>query len=629
MPVIHTIIERQDRSRRGSIVFVHGLGGDHFSTWGGKEGNDQGYLLTWLKDDLPSYSIHAVSYGAEVSARQGNTVSLADLGRGLLETLQSHAKITSGPIALVGHSLGGLVIKHMLKIASEHRDAAGDEHPIAQNLRQVVFIATPHRGSAVAASAMKLVVHSVVQPSRLVQALNEDDDALAELNDAYRDFCTAHPDVRNKVYYETRKTPVALGGWISRHIVDKQSANPELPGVRPIPINSDHIEICKPLTRQGELYQPLCAFLNDLSAEARPSKSGRKSASTPKAHAAWLEIHGLRYTAIAAAIVAALAAGGLALKSALPADSSASESMTKQVEVTSVHRLSTAEKRLDDERVARENAEKERRARLEKDEQERRETALKQERDRLARQLREEQDAKRAHDEALAEVGSGTDRKRLREITLRYQDLAPHVERRLQALDQADAEERTRLTRSIQEALKRTGCFNGPVNGNWGPLTKAAATRFNKYSSEPIAIDHPSPDTDSLLLAIKSRTCPLSCEPPKIEQNGSCITASPAPAAHTGCLPDQLRLTNGTCGPAYVAWIGSDPTETGASTLFTGLVSRHPDLLNGRSPSIKPSDDGTRYSVRIGPATSRDAVLDLCTSLKAAGLKQKCYPAPL
>ncbi len=632
MPVLETIVERQDKTREGTIIFVHGLGGDPFATWGRKDASDKDYLLAWLKEDLQSYSIYSVSYAAELSARQGNTVSLADLGLGLFESLQAHKKVINGPIAFVGHSLGGLLIKHMLRCASQHHGDAED-HPIVQNARQVVFLATPHRGSSVATAALKRAVETLVQPSRLVRALEENDDSLAELNDWYRDFCVTRPQLLNKVYFETRKTKLGFRGWASALIVDRQSANPELPNVRAIAIDSDHVGICKPASRQSALYPALKTFLGELSTEARPPKGKRLHPAEPPGDLATANDR-RRKAMIAASAVGAMTLFGVLVKPYWPAQLNASSNtpveQSKQTGVTPVPRPAN-------DRAEADKAEQYKQAREQKEAQDRLAAELKTEKDkadRLARELSEQRDAKRAQDDALREITTGTDRVRLKVIAERHAELAAHVERRVATLDRADAEANAKLAQSVQDELKRLGCFSGPGSPNWGERSKEAAKQFNKHAAAAAAIpvEKPTAETHARLATYKARVCPVTCVPPKIERQGACELPPAAASvgnASTSCPPDQWRRADGKCGPGFVASIGAEPDAAAAMARFADIQQRYTGAIGARPPNIKANGDRTLYSVRIGPAGSREAIVDFCRQLMAAGFDRRCYPAEM
>ena len=75
---------------------------------------------------------------------------------------------------------------------------------------------------------------------------------------------------------------------------------------------------------------------------------------------------------------------------------------------------------------------------------------------------------------------------------------------------QATSIDRHELVRSLQLELKRVGCFNGAVNGEFDDSTRAASRSFAKLSSVTLP-DDLTPDTIKTLHTIDKRVCPLVC----------------------------------------------------------------------------------------------------------------------
>ena len=214
-------------------------------------------------------------------------------------------------------------------------------------------------------------------------------------------------------------------------------------------------------------------------------------------------------------------------------------------------------------------------------------------------------------------------------IGARWPALQPHVDARLASLKTESEKKQPdpkvaaldRVTRAAQDGLRRVGCFSGPSTGTWGPKTKKAAETFNTHAKTKIAADAPTEAAETVLSAVKARVCPLDCVAPKVAVEGKCAVVT--------CAAGTIPAAGGVCEQAYVAWVGSHETQVGAAAHFAGLQQAHIELLRDRPPEIKAAANGQRFSIRIGPAASKDAVRDLCAKLKGAGLAAKCYPAPL
>ncbi len=66
------------------------------------------------------------------------------------------------------------------------------------------------------------------------------------------------------------------------------------------------------------------------------------------------------------------------------------------------------------------------------------------------------------------------------------------------------------LARSLQLELKRVGCFDGAVNGEFGDSTRAALRNLARVAGLTLTID-PSPDTLKAVSGIDKRVCPPAC----------------------------------------------------------------------------------------------------------------------
>ncbi len=243
----------------------------------------------------------------------------------------------------------------------------------------------------------------------------------------------------------------------------------------------------------------------------------------------------------------------------------------------------------------------------------------------LAGDIRQQEEAANA---AEAELATLKDPARIAEIGARWPALRPQVEARLASL-KTEGEKKEpdpkvaaleRMTRVAQDGLRRAGCFSGPSTGTWGPKTKKAVETFNTHAKAKIATDAPTEAAETILGAVKTRICPVACDAPKVAVDGKCLIVT--------CAEGTVPATGGACEQAFVAWVGSHESVGGAEALFASLQHKHTDLLRDRPSAIKAAASVQRFSVRIGPAMSKDTVRDLCAKLKSAGMAANCYPVP-
>ncbi|RYC56363.1 hypothetical protein CHU98_g9844 [Xylaria longipes] len=98
------------------IVFVHGLRGGSTKTW--RKGDDvrSFWPQYWLpmEPDLCNASIHSFGYDSDWGSTNPSILNVHDFGQALYEELRSSPNLRQtldSPIIMIGHSMGGLVIK--------------------------------------------------------------------------------------------------------------------------------------------------------------------------------------------------------------------------------------------------------------------------------------------------------------------------------------------------------------------------------------------------------------------------------------------------------------------------------------------------------------------------------------
>jgi hypothetical protein len=125
---------------------------------------------------------------------------------------------------------------------------------IAKSTLGVVFFATPHAGSDLATF---IRVAKLSRPTRTVLALTAHCPHLKELSDWYRQNAT-RLGIETVAYAESRK--VRRGArWFM--IVNTTSANPGIEGCISTSIDADHIDICKPESRETDAYRGIETFI--------------------------------------------------------------------------------------------------------------------------------------------------------------------------------------------------------------------------------------------------------------------------------------------------------------------------------------------------------------------------------
>ena len=152
MAVLECVYEVSDPGAI-NVVFIHGLGGDARSTWMHNPKDHATLWPNWIGEDVVC-NVWVAGYGAALSGWTNAAMHLADLGEALFAALQAETGLQGRKLVLVGHSLGGLVIKSGMTQAQ----VLGDLRRLAllETISGVVFVGTPHQGSNLATVADKL-----------------------------------------------------------------------------------------------------------------------------------------------------------------------------------------------------------------------------------------------------------------------------------------------------------------------------------------------------------------------------------------------------------------------------------------------------------------------------------------
>ncbi len=247
MSVLHKISTSVGRDRAADVIFLHGLGGDAFSTW--RFENDQSTSWPhWLAEEFPDVGIWSLEYAASPTKRArgfrkfisgnrdaGHAMPLPDRAREVVDLMVQH-QLGRRPLLLIGHSLGGLLAKQILRRASD--ETRDDHHCILTNTKAVLFLGTPHQGASLASIADRF--RAIFGPTASMEDLKAHDPHLRDLYDWYRNH-SQRVSIETFTYFETRE----YDGFT---IVDASSSHPGV-GPDPIGLDEDHISLAKPRDR--------------------------------------------------------------------------------------------------------------------------------------------------------------------------------------------------------------------------------------------------------------------------------------------------------------------------------------------------------------------------------------------
>lgn len=175
MPEIHRVTANPRDDAVADIIFVHGLGGDKLSTWQSSKSSET-LWPAWLGEESHDINVYSVGYDASPSAWMGHAMPLSDRAGNLLALMEADG-LGARPIIWICHSLGGLVVKQLLRSAATLGQASWRRY--ADCTRGVVFLATPHAGARLANYVGLL--GRVLRTTAAVEDLSANDPHLREL----------------------------------------------------------------------------------------------------------------------------------------------------------------------------------------------------------------------------------------------------------------------------------------------------------------------------------------------------------------------------------------------------------------------------------------------------------------
>ncbi|XP_053316833.1 protein SERAC1 [Spea bombifrons] len=252
------------------ILFVHGLLGAAFKTWrqqdrdeqlGESAAQDDDYTdcwpKAWLAADCPGVRIISVEYDTQLSEwrakcpADSHRKTMAYRSSELLNKLKA-AGVGKRPIIWVSHSMGGLLVKKMLLNASKNEDMLD----FVKNTQAIAFFSVPHSGSRLAEYTVN--ARLLLFPSIEVKELSKDSPALKELNDEFLQFAK-NKDLKIISFVET--LPTRVSSMMKLHVVPLESADLGIGDLIPVEVN--HLNICKPKSRDSYIYQRTLQFISD------------------------------------------------------------------------------------------------------------------------------------------------------------------------------------------------------------------------------------------------------------------------------------------------------------------------------------------------------------------------------
>lgn len=250
----------EPKTPQADLVFVHGLMGGALSTWSHSNG------FVWpvaACDEFATVRVISVDYTASPSRWSKGSLSIPEYAKSLGDLLHHNGVGNERPVFFVCHSLGGLIVKEMLRLA--HTTSVGERFPYLRlSVRGIVFLGTPHRGSP-PAWMLRIACLLMVRPSPVVIRLRSQNPSLAECHEWFKDAWGSKALNCEVFAYGESRPLFGLTVVVPRH-----SADPELAGVPLISLEADHSEVCKPESRRSQTYLAVRQMIERAGVQASP-----------------------------------------------------------------------------------------------------------------------------------------------------------------------------------------------------------------------------------------------------------------------------------------------------------------------------------------------------------------------
>lgn len=256
------------------IVFIHGLNGDAYNTW--KNEKDE-IWPEWLFNDFNDIAVWTIGYDATSSAWKKDTMSMSERGKNLIAEIHANENLGNKPLFFIVHSMGGLIVKYILELSHQQHKYID----ILNNTKGIGFLATPHNGSN-GANILK-ALNIIYRANFVVKELSKNSNELNRLDDSFCNLATQN-NLKCFTFYETQEVRInnmtIFGKKIHLpiirrkgiQIVSRDSAKGTFNKENPIPLDKDHINICKLKNKDELVYKKIIEYISEILTENNTSE---------------------------------------------------------------------------------------------------------------------------------------------------------------------------------------------------------------------------------------------------------------------------------------------------------------------------------------------------------------------
>jgi serine/threonine protein kinase/pimeloyl-ACP methyl ester carboxylesterase len=235
------VVHRRDERNgaRTLVIFVHGLGGERYATWG---------QFPWfLLEDVEDVHVGLYAYRTASSRfRFGASIELDAEAVVLADTLRDCSEYEG--IVLIAHSMGGLLCKAAIKDLIDRGD-----HTALSRLRGLFLLATPQAGSGWIPPLLTWI-------SKDMRALSPYGALVEKVHRTFLDRVSSEAGSPGRIFLPVFAVTASEDAWVSvlSSGLNIMSSNRKV-------VRGSHTRIVKPVSKDDEVYQWVLTRVRNLS----------------------------------------------------------------------------------------------------------------------------------------------------------------------------------------------------------------------------------------------------------------------------------------------------------------------------------------------------------------------------
>lgn len=179
-------------------------------------------------------------------------------------------------------------------------------------------------------------------------------------------------------------------------------------------------------------------------------------------------------------------------------------------------------------------------------------------------------------------------------------------------------EQRVKLARELQAELRRVGCYEGNIDGDWGLSSKDAMAMFNDRVNASLPFDEPDYILLTLVQGHQGRACGLACPGGQgFDANGRCVPASVL--AHGRARSESSAAVAAVAAGAPAAAMPvpvpqpavRSPARTGGGETGSTVATRTQTARTVEKKTVaavEPAAAETANSARVAPLPGRMSI---------------------